>query len=158
MANVLKVQGQEGITSLAVAGWSIRRIARALGVDRKTVRRYLRRPAPDPGAMAASKSPPISTPGVLEGEPAGRPSLCDAHAQWITGRVEAGLSAQRIFQDLVAERSFAGSYQSVKRFVRRLRAAEPSRVWRVEVQPGEEAQADFGSCARRSEIRVERAV
>jgi hypothetical protein len=35
--------------------------------------------------------------------------------------MEAGLSAQRIYQDLVEENGFLGSYQSVKRFVRRLK-------------------------------------
>ena len=37
-----------------------------------------------------------------------------------------------------------GSYQSVKRFVRRLKARQPERVWRIECQPGEEMQVDFG--------------
>src|SRR5439155_6006281 len=55
-----------------------------------------------------------------------------------------GLSAQRIYQDLKIEVLFSGSYESVKRFVRRLRKADPARVWRIEVAAGEEAQVDFG--------------
>ena len=55
-----------------------------------------------------------------------------------------GLSAQRIYQDLVEEKGFADSYESVKRFVRKLRATHPQRVWRRECQPGEEPQLDFG--------------
>jgi len=78
---------------------------------------------------------------------AGRPSLCDAQRLRIQTKLEAGLSAQRIYQDLIVEVAFSGSYQSVKRFVRRLRQAQPERVWRIEVQPGEEAQIDFGSGA-----------
>jgi hypothetical protein len=39
---------------------------------------------------------------------------------------------------------FTDSYQSVKRFVRKLRAAQPERIWRLECQPGEELQLDFG--------------
>jgi hypothetical protein len=54
-----------------------------------------------------------------------------------------GLSAQRIYQDLVEEHGFADSYESVKRFVRRLRASQPERVWRLECQPREELQLDF---------------
>ena len=57
--------------------------------------------------------------------------------------MKAGLSAQRIYQDLVGESGFTGSYQSVKRFVRRLKARQPERVWRMECQPGEEMQVDF---------------
>jgi len=38
----------------------------------------------------------------------------------IEAKIEADLTAQRIYQDLVAEQGFAGAYNSVKRFVRRL--------------------------------------
>lgn len=162
MANILKVHEQNTIQQLAALGWSRRRIARELNLDRKTVRRYL---------SAAAKSPTISTPGSPEppeakspistpGEPtgadlvttaleaeAGRPSFCDPHRARIAAKLDAGLSAQRIHQDLVAEVGFGGSYQSVKRFVRRLRRQQPERVWRIEVQPGEEVQVDFGTGA-----------
>jgi hypothetical protein len=46
-------------------------------------------------------------------------------------KVEVGLSAQRIYQDLVEENGFTDSYQSVKRFIRKLRATQPERVWRA---------------------------
>jgi transposase len=154
MANTLKVHEQNTIQELAARGWSRRRIARELQVDRKTVRRYLRQASKSPiiptsgsGESAEAKSP-ISTPGselvkeALEAE-AGRPSLCQAHHERIQSKLEAGLSAQRIYQDLQAEVAFPGSYQSVKRFVRQLRQAEPERVWRIEVEPGEELQVDF---------------
>jgi transposase len=41
--------------------------------------------------------------------------------------------------------SFTGSYQSIKRYVRRLRRSDPQLVQRIEVEPGEEVQVDFGS-------------
>jgi transposase len=186
MANVLNVQAQNSIVQLAAAGWPIRRISRHLGLDRKTIRRYLRHP-PDPdGPPPDPKSPTISTPGEdrspqpksptistagneaasgpapaslatgLTADPRpvppavadpGRPSRCSPHSELIEAKLEAGLSAQRIHQDLVAEVGFTESYQSVKRFVRHLRGAAPERVWRIEVQPGEEAQVDFGTGA-----------
>lgn len=162
MANLLKVHEQNAIRELAAKGWSQRRIATELNVDRKTVRRY---------AEAGSKSPTISTAGSeVVGEPKspistagncagpevvtealeklrvgpGRPSLCDPHREVIVGKLELGLSAQRIYQDLVQERQFAGSYESVKRVVRLIREAAPQRVWRIETDPGEEVQVDFG--------------
>jgi hypothetical protein len=47
-------------------------------------------------------------------------------------------------QDLSEEKGFTDSYESVKRFVRKLRASQPERGWRLECQPGEELQLDFG--------------
>jgi len=159
MANILKVLEQNTILELAAKGWTRRRIARELNLDRKTVRRYLEAAPKSPtistpgsSGPAASKSP-ISTPGqpsgadlvtaALEAE-AGRPSLCDPHRALVDEKLDAGLSAQRIYQDLIVEVQFSGSYQSVKRFVRQLRQEQPERVWRIEVQPGEEVQIDFG--------------
>jgi transposase len=65
----------------------------------------------------------------------------------VEGKLLKGLDARRIFQDLRGEHGYAGAYDAVKRFVRRLRAAEPTVYARLEVAPGEEAQVDFGSAA-----------
>jgi hypothetical protein len=43
----------------------------------------------------------------------------------------------------VEESGCTDSYQSVKRFVRKLRSIQPDRDWRLECQPGEELQLDF---------------
>jgi len=47
-----------------------------------------------------------------------------------------GLSAQCIYQDLVCDNGFTGSYQAVKRFVRHLRETQPIPFVRMEVEPG----------------------
>jgi transposase len=90
-----------------------------------------------------------STPAAVSsgGSPAGRPSLCDPFREQILAKLDQRLSAQRIWQDLVAEHGFAGSYDSVKRFVRRLGAATPLPFRRMECAPGMEAQVDFGTGA-----------
>jgi transposase len=62
------------------------------------------------------------------------------------------LSAQRIYQDLVDEHGFSDSYESVKQFVRKLRALHPERIYRLECQPGEEVQVDFGRGAPIEEL------
>ncbi len=62
--------------------------------------------------------------------------------------LEVGLSAQRIYQDLVAEQKFAGSYESVKRFVRRLGEVTPLPFRRMECEPAQQVQVDFGKGAR----------
>lgn len=116
MANKLKVQEVEAIRNLTALGWGIRRIARQLGVSRNTVRQHVRTAPSAGGAVGAiSKSPTFSTPGAeLQIDPLstaginGRKSLCLDHAAVILQKVEAGLSAQRIYQDLKVEGPFAG--------------------------------------------------
>ena len=144
MSNVLKVSLQATIYSLHGRGWSRRRIARELGINRETVGRYLRlaKPAISTAGLeeAGEAKPAISTAG----NGVGRKSQCEPLAEVIKAKAEVGFSAQRIYQDLVGENGFTDSYQSVKRFVRKLRTAQPERIWRLECQPGEELQLDFG--------------
>ena len=64
--------------------------------------------------------------------------------------IELGLSRERnamaIWQDLVSESGFSGGYQTVKRFVRKLRGNQPAQPRAVIVTaPGEEAQVDYGT-------------
>lgn len=143
MSNVLKVIDQEAICSLHEKGWSNRRIARELGINRRTVKRYESKCATISTTGSAEETEPKCTISTT-GEPAGRKSQCEALAESISAKVEAGLSAQRIHQDLVEENGFRGSYEAVKRFVGKLRKRQPARVWRMECQPGEEMQVDFG--------------
>ncbi len=77
----------------------------------------------------------------------GRASECTPWRAQIAAKLEQGLSAQRIYQDLVTEHGFAGSYWSVRRYVRRLGAGQPLPFRRLECSPGEEVQVDFGSGA-----------
>ena len=42
MSNILEVPQQQAIQALIAKGWSIRRIARTLGANRRTVNRYAR--------------------------------------------------------------------------------------------------------------------
>jgi len=65
----------------------------------------------------------------------------------IEAKLALGLSAQRIYQDLVTEHGFTGSYYSVRRFVKRLAPANALPFRRLECLPGEEAQIDFGQGA-----------
>jgi transposase len=65
----------------------------------------------------------------------------------IEAKVVQGLTAQRIYQDLVTEHGFDAKYPSVRRFVGKLRAGRPLPFRRMECEPGAEAQVDFGSGA-----------
>ena len=74
----------------------------------------------------------------------GRPSHCEAYRQRIEKQLDLGLSAQRIYQDLKVECRFVGSYARVQRFVKKLKEEQPARIWRMEWEPGEEAQLEYG--------------
>lgn len=139
MSNVLKVNEQQTIQSLFEKGWSQRRIAQELGLNRRTVARYAAKCTTEVTPGSESKCTTQVTAGSRRAK-----SACEGHRAEITHKVEQGLSAQRIYQDLKVERGFASSYQSVKRFVAGLRAKEPRRIWRMESRPGEELQVDFG--------------
>ena len=77
----------------------------------------------------------------------GRSSKCRPYEAVILEKLDLGLSAQRIFQDLVSEHGFVGAYESVKRFVRKLGCNHPLPFRRMECGPGEEMQVDFGTGA-----------
>lgn len=160
--NRLEVSLQQAIIALHSRGWSQRRIARELQINRETVAVRLQAAKPaisTTGSEAAEPvNPAISTAGsassaeanpaiTTTGSAGGRVSLCREHLPAITMAVEAGLSARRIHQDLVQEHAFPGSYESVKRCVRALaqRLELPHR--RLECAPGEEMQVDFGQGA-----------
>jgi transposase len=60
----------------------------------------------------------------------------------IAEKLDAGLSLQRIWQDLVEEYGYGASYESVKRFVRTM-APTRRAVGVFHCAPGAEAQVDF---------------
>lgn len=157
MANRLKVAKLSSIHELHSQGWSERRIARELGVSRGAVSRHLRaasnRAIAPTGSCASNETtaPPGSAshsePSNRATAPTGSQSLCAAYHEQILEKLKLGLSAQRIFQDLVAEHGFEGKYWSVRRYVARLSSATPLPYRRMEVEPGAEAQIDFGKGA-----------
>ena len=148
MGNYIKVAVMNSIITRYGRGWSKRRIARELGLDRETVRRHLRlwqegisKPAISTAGncLPEGSKPAISTAGNF-----GRKSQCEPFREQIEQKFAQGLTAQRAFQDLRSEHGFSGSYESVKRLYRRLKQAHPDRIYRIESPPGEEAQVDFG--------------
>jgi transposase len=175
MANQLAMDKVQAIKSLEAAGLSQRQIASTLAISRKAVRRHLGRSrskdtkAPTGKAPTGCLDPKDTTSahrvgdpkdtkaptgsGAPEAAPEGRPSaasrsLCQAYHESIVAKLEAGLTAQRIFQDLRDEQGFTGKYHSVRRYVRRLSEHSALAFRRIEVAPGYEMQVDYGTGGR----------
>jgi transposase len=184
MAKRLTMAEIDTILTLHKAGHSNREIAALVGVNRETVGKHLSRskaptqpnaptgkPLDDPGGFPAgtdagddpaavvSQNPPNAPTGSASSPPHGPPSECEAFREEILAKIEQGLEAVRIHQDLVGDhRDGAPSYYSVRRFIARLRHKTPLPYRRMETGPAEEAQVDFGTGAvvRTSDGKVRR--
>ena len=168
VSNVLSQAKQQQVIALGRLGWTLRKIEQATGVRRETASRYLkesgiavRRPG---GWGRGAAAPPIRSPdskpangeevitdfgGVLkQPAPSRSPtaSACEAYRDVIELGLSRGRNAMAIWQDLVDQCRFPGSYQSVQRFVGKLRGkATPEARVVIETGPGEESQVDYGS-------------
>ena len=167
MARELKVDKKQGIEQLLAAGMPKRQIARTLGIDRKSVDRHVARLQPK-GATSAeaptgeaptgsddskgAKAPtgsvadqPVLSGSTEEPVKAERSrSQCVRFHEQIVAKIEQGLTAQRIYQDLVADYEFSAKYHSVRRYVGRLTSSKELPARRMEVEPGQEMQIDYG--------------
>jgi transposase len=117
------------ILDLHRQGVSVSDIARRVGLDRKTVRKYIVR----------GLEPP-----VYKARPA-RPLVIDAFAPYLRERIAAfpELSGRRLWREL-RDLGFAGSYSSVTGFLHDVRpTAAPVFERRFETPPGRQAQVDF---------------
>lgn len=130
------------------AGQSNRQIGLAMHVSRVTVRKYrawavahdlIKRPLASPEEVAH----------LLEQEQALHPAVkasssLEPYRAVVTDLRQRGVEMMAIFQRLRDEHAFTGTYSSVRRFVHTLEPAQPDATIRIERQPGEEAQVDFG--------------
>ena len=132
-------------------GESVRAVARAMGIDRKTVARYhtwaveqelLDRPLPPLGELhrlleetLKSNAPPQNVSSV------------EPYRELVIKLRGEGVEMAAIHERL-KERGYSGRYSSVRRFVRKLEPVTPEVTVRVETRPGEESQVDFGYAGR----------
>jgi transposase len=144
MANQLKMAMVSAILTLKQLGWSGRQIARELGINRETVARYINQPATD---SKPATNAPTGSEEVQVQEKFGPDSQCEPFRKAIEDKLQAGLTRQRIFQDIRDEYGFEGSYYSVRRFVNHIRQCQTIPFRRMECMPGYESQIDFGAGA-----------
>ena len=132
------------IHARARRGEAKQKLARELGVDRKTVRRLLTQARP----MRYQRT-------VI------RHARVSPYWAYMQRRVtEVDDKAYRIFQELKAQ-GYAGGYEMVKRAVRPLRAERDrlaEATLRFETAPGRQAQVDWGrswACMGGQRVRVQ---
>ena len=150
MANRLTMAQINAIETLHASGYSGRKITALLDVHRETVAKYVSALQNRPDHPAVGAPPTGSEVENGRSDPEIRPgpvSRCEPYRDVIQTKIEQGLTAQRIHQDLVADHGFTAKYPSIRRFVRRLAGTRELPVRRMEVLPGEEAQVDFGTGA-----------
>lgn len=162
MSEVKKQQ----VIALGRLGWSLRRIEQETGVRRETAASYLKaagvevrppgrwghptaKPAievtPDSPAAGGAK-PAIEVTPDPDAAKRSSPSRSQAYQEYIEAGLAQGRNAKGIWQDLVDEHGFTGSYQSVKRYVSRLAGPRtPTARAVIQTPPGEEAQVDYGT-------------
>ncbi|PYS44110.1 MAG: IS21 family transposase, partial [Acidobacteria bacterium] len=73
-------------------------------------------------------------------------SACEPFRDTIELGLSRGRNAMAIWQDIVTDYGFSGGYQTVQRFVRKLRGSPgPEPVGIIVTAPGEECQVDYGT-------------
>jgi transposase len=163
MPNYLKMPKKQQVLALLALGWSFRRIQAETGVRRETVSRYAAAGAGNPAKTFPGSDAPAF--GDLGGDPSGdganaaktfagsgsnpaktfpdsRRFAASRYRDAILEKLDARLSVQRIWQDLVEEYGYGASYESVKRFVRTVQAP-PRPVGVYLCAAGAEGQIDF---------------
>src|ERR1700687_4645005 len=170
MSKVLSEEKKQQVIALGKLGWPLRRIEQATGVRRETASAYLKaagvvvclpgwgRRAPAKPAMLMTTDPAKPAMEVttdsggssgnqgLPTHPEPSASTCEPYRGLIKQGLARGRNAVAIWQDLVSDHGFAGSYQTVKRFVRKLREPQrPEAAGIILTAAGEEAQVDYGS-------------
>jgi transposase len=98
----------------------------------------------DPDSKPANEVTPDS--GASAPKQTAAASASEPYRELIEQATARGRNAKAIWQDLVDDHGFTGSYQSVKRFINKLRGSgsvqQPCAV--IVTAPGEEAQVDYG--------------
>jgi len=97
----------------------------------------------DPPPAAGLFPPPEVS---LATSPATAASLSEPYRELIENGLALGRNAMSIWQEMVDRHGFTGAYESVKRFVRKMRGpCSPEARAVIVTEPGEEAQVDYGT-------------
>lgn len=153
----MKPHLQTTIWTLLRSGATQREIERKTGISRHTIRAYRQKFDSQAQAMATGPdcaehgqtAPPWPPAPLALAPPVNFTAIsaCEPHRAFIESQLKLRRNAMAIYQDLVDLYGFAGAYNSVKRFVAKLRHREPEQFDRLSFLPGEEMQVDYGEGA-----------
>ena len=130
-------------------GQKERAVAREMGIHRDTVKGY-RHLAEKNGWLEGADIPDLITidQARKEGSPEPAPqevSTVLSYQPVVEALLEKPDMTVTVIHQRLVERGFSGSYASVYRFVTKIRKkTDPEGFCRIEVDPGAEAQVDFG--------------
>ena len=129
------------------AGVSQRQIERELKLNRRTVKKY-QEWAEEHGLLKGELPPLEELQALLEQtipgvQPPQNVSTVEKYRTLVEKWVKEKVETMAIYQRL-QEKGFGGTYMAVYRFVRHLKGQPLRATVRVERQPGEEVQVDFG--------------
>jgi transposase len=172
VSNVLNEEKKKQVIALGQLGWALRRIEEATGVRRETAAGYLKAagiPVRQPGGWGRRKTQALSKPAneVTTDPAAAKPangsevttdsvdpkpppnpttSTSEPYREIIERALSLGRNVMSVWQELVDRHGFTGSYESVKRYARKLRGAQsPEACGIIKTAPGEESQVDYGT-------------
>jgi hypothetical protein len=131
----------------------LHRNTQSLGFDRQTIRKYVAlaqqvgvaRGEPFPAETElVRRLREVSTSQLLRERPA--QDLLTPHGQWMAELIkEKEMTAKQVWRLLLEEKDLRVSYCTVKRHLRsRFQFGAPPVTVRLEVEPGSQAQVDFG--------------
>ena len=174
MSNVLTEEKKQQVLVLGKLGWPLRRIEQETGVRLETAGAYLKaagisvrraggwgrrqpvEPA-DEAIVESGDSKPanevitdfgediLPKPAVAPPNRSASTSTCKPYPEVVELGLSRGRNAMAIWQDLVSN-GYAGGYQTVQRFVVKLRgASQPEASGIIRTAAGEECQVDYGT-------------
>lgn len=132
LSDMLKMEAYSTIKTLREKGYSKTKIAKMLSCSRNTVRKILKKLESGEEIIIKKES---------------SEKKLESYKDYIIPKVEEELNAVRIYQDLISEKGYKGSYRTVALYVKELKDVVDVYV-RLHSLPAEEGQVDFGYAGR----------
>lgn len=128
-------------------GESVEAIHRDTGHAKKTIRKY-RRLSEKHGFLDENRLLPTVKELAEVLGPVTHLAQCvstvEPYKEVVQEYLDRGVAKTVIWRKLCDEHGYTGSYSSVKRYAQRLQPHDPEAYCRVETEPGQEVQVDFG--------------